>query len=147
MGAEEIASLAAYYCDNADVEEKTLTIPAAMAAYVNVDKLRAGLTFDDYTVTDVVGNYDATAKGTSTFVEGYNGVGYETSVGNYISYEDLKFGNDSFAETTFLFCRLVGQDVAVIGVMTHDFARTCDFKTLRSAAFCFHFRHGNSPYV
>ena len=48
-------------------------------------------------MTAAVGSYDATAMGTATFVEGYNGVGYQTSVGNYISYEDLKFGNDSFA--------------------------------------------------
>ena len=95
MTESEIASLAAYYCGEA--VEKTVTIPAAMAAYVNADKLRAGLTFDDYTVTDVVGTYDATVKGEATYVEGYNGVGYHTSVGNYISYEDLLFGNDSFA--------------------------------------------------
>ena len=95
MTEAEIASLAAYY--SGDAASTAPQISGAIKDYLNLDKLRAGLMFDNYTATDMVGTHAATVKGTASFVEGYNGVGFETSVGNYISYENLKFGNDSFA--------------------------------------------------
>ena len=95
MTEAEIAALAAYY--SGDAASTAPQISGAIKDYLNLDKLRAGLMFDNYTATDMVGTHAATVKGTASFVEGYNGVGFKTSVGNYISYENLKFGNDSFA--------------------------------------------------
>ncbi len=50
------------------------------------------------------------------------------------------------AEASFLFRRFVRQDVAVIGVMAHDFAGACHFEALGSTSFGFHFRHDKSPF-
>ncbi len=97
MSAGEVASLEAYYSDLTPYTAAGGVEPGNIEAYLNMEKLRAGLLFDNRTVTDMVGTHAATVNGTMTYTDGYYGTGVRTSVGNYISYNDMKFGTESFA--------------------------------------------------
>jgi hypothetical protein len=51
------------------------------------------------------------------------------------------------AQVSFAFGVLLGQDMAVVGLATFDFATSCNFKTLLAATVSFHFRHKTSPLI
>ena len=75
---------------------------SAITEYIPMNKLEAGLHFDDYNVVDMVGTHTAEAN-TMMPTAGYNGgAGYTTSYSKYISYKDLTFGTDSFAISSWV---------------------------------------------
>ena len=93
----QIAALQAYYSGSEIYTPAGGEEPGNMADYVNMDKLRAGLTFDDLTTNDIVGTHATTTQGSPIYTDGYYGAALRTSVGNHVSYDDLKLGTDSFA--------------------------------------------------
>ncbi len=87
-------------------DHKTEPTPAegtegALANFIDVSKLRAGLFFDDK-LTDLVGEEEVKTVGTVYYPEGYYGTSLRVSSEGYLSFPRLKFEKDSFTVSFWL---------------------------------------------